>query len=232
MRVLLTRDEGNRVDADGRAAIANNNKADLFISLHANGSPRPTLRGAVIYTLSLDRVGEDARRQSQADRAVLPVFGGGSREVALVEWELAQAAHLDGSNAFAGIVDQKLRTTAGLPSVALQRAPMRNLAGTNMPAVLIEMGYLSNAEEETAAHVERIPERHRPRADRGGRRVPRSSSSRDRSPSSSSASASAMKKKIPRGFGLYVGLAAVLVMGLITAALAWAALAGDPAGAG
>ena len=148
MRVLLTHEEGSRVDADGRAAIANNNKADLFISLHANGSPRPTVRGAVIYTLSLDRVGEDARRQSQADRAVLPLFGGGSRDVALVEWELAQAAHLDGSNAFAGIVDQKLRTTAGLPSVALQRAPMRNLAGTNMPAVLIEMGYLSNADEE------------------------------------------------------------------------------------
>jgi len=148
MRVLLTHEEGNRVDADGRAAIANNNKADLFISLHANGSPRPSVRGAVIYTLSLDRVGEDARRQSRADRAVLPVFGGGSREVAFVEWDLAQAAHLDGSNAFAGIVDQKLRTTAGLPSVALQRAPMRNLAGTNMPAVLIEMGYLSNADEE------------------------------------------------------------------------------------
>ena len=148
MRVLLTHEQGSRVDADGRAAIANNNKADLFISLHANGSPRTTLRGAVIYTLSLDRVGEDARRQSQADRTVLPVFGGGSREVALVEWELAQAAHLDGSNAFAGIVDQKLRTTAGLPSVALQRAPMRNLAGTNMPAVLIEIGYLSNADEE------------------------------------------------------------------------------------
>jgi N-acetylmuramoyl-L-alanine amidase len=148
MRVLLTHEEGTRINADGRAAIANNNKADLFISLHANGSPRPTVRGTVIHTFSLDRVGEDARRQSQADRAVLPVFGGGSREVTLVEWELAQAAHLDGSNAFAGIVDQKLRTTAGLPSVALQRAPMRSLAGANMPAVLIEMGYLSNTEEE------------------------------------------------------------------------------------
>lgn len=148
MRVLLTHDGGSVLDADRRAAIANNNKADLFISLHANGSPRASLRGAVIYTLSLDRVGEDARRQSEADKAVLPVFGGGSREVGLVEWELAQAAHLDGSNAFAGIIDQRLRTTAGLPSVTLQRAPMRNLAGTNMPAVLIEMGYLSNAEEE------------------------------------------------------------------------------------
>jgi N-acetylmuramoyl-L-alanine amidase len=147
MRVLLTREEG-RLDADGRAAIANNNKADLFISLHANGSPVATVRGALIYTLSLDRVGEDARRQSQADRAVLPLFGGGSREVALVEWELAQAAHLDGSNAFAGMVDQKLRTTAGLPAVSLQRAPIRNLAGTNMPAILIEMGYLSSADEE------------------------------------------------------------------------------------
>lgn len=148
MRVLLTHEEGTRVDADGRAAIANNNKADLFISLHANGSLRPSVRGAVILTLSLDRVGEDARRQSQADKAVLPVFGGGAREISLVEWELAQAAHLDGSNAFAGIVDQKLRTTGGLPSVTLQRAPMRTLAGTNMPALLIEMGYLSNPDEE------------------------------------------------------------------------------------
>jgi N-acetylmuramoyl-L-alanine amidase len=148
MRVLLTHEGGGAMDADARAAIANNNKADLFISLHANGSPRATVRGAMIYTLSLDRVGEDARRQSEAAKAVLPVFGGGAREVALVEWELAQAAHLDESNAFAGIVDQKLRTTAGLPSVALQRAPMRNLAGTNMPAVLVEMGYLSNTEDE------------------------------------------------------------------------------------
>ena len=148
MRVLLTHEDDRPITADSRAAIANNNNADLFISLHANGSPRQTARGAVIFTLSLDRFGEDTRRQSQADREVLQVFGGGSREISLVEWELAQAAHLDGSNAFAGILDQKLRTTGGLPSVALQRAPMRNLAGANMPAVLIEMGYLSNPDEE------------------------------------------------------------------------------------
>src|SRR6202035_5398527 len=39
IRVLLTRDEDTKPDADTRAAVANNNKADLFISLHANGSP-------------------------------------------------------------------------------------------------------------------------------------------------------------------------------------------------
>jgi N-acetylmuramoyl-L-alanine amidase len=148
LRVLLTHEDDRRIDADGRAAIANNNKADLLISLHTNGSPRPTTRGAAIYTLSLDRVGEDARRQSESEREVLPLFGGGTRDFSLVEWELAQAAHLDGSNAFAGILDQKLRAIAGLPGVSLLRAPMRNLAGANMPAVLIEMGYLSHPEEE------------------------------------------------------------------------------------
>jgi N-acetylmuramoyl-L-alanine amidase len=148
MRVILTHDADNRIGADARAAIANNNKADLFISLHANGSPRVTTRGAMIFTLGLDRTGEDARRQAQAERAVLPVFGGGSRDVALVEWELAQAAHIDGSNAFAGIIDTRLRAIAGMPSVILQRAPMRDLAGANMPAVLIELGYLSNPDDE------------------------------------------------------------------------------------
>ncbi len=148
MRVLLTHEGDNRIGADARAALANNNKADLFISLHANGSPRPTTRGATIFTLGLDRVGEDARRQAQADSAVLPVFGGGSREVSLVEWELAQARHLDGSNAFAGIVEERMRAVAAMASVALQRVPMRDLAGTNMPAVLIELGYLSNPQDE------------------------------------------------------------------------------------
>jgi N-acetylmuramoyl-L-alanine amidase len=148
IRVLLTHEDDKNIDADGRAAIANNNKADLFISLHANGSPVPAARGASIFSLSLDRFGEDARRHSQADREVLPVYGGGTREISLVEWELAQAAHVEESNAFAAFVEQKLRDSSGLPSIVLQKAPMRGLAGTNMPAVLFEMGYLSNPDEE------------------------------------------------------------------------------------
>ena len=155
IRVIMTRDEDKIADADTRAAIANNNKADLFISLHANASPRAATKGALIYYLSLDRFGEEARRQSQADREELPVYGGGTREFALVDWELAQAAHVQESAAFASLAYQKLRAPATMPSVSVEKAPMRTLAGANMPAVLLEMGYLSNpAEEKTLASAE------------------------------------------------------------------------------
>jgi N-acetylmuramoyl-L-alanine amidase len=155
IRVLLTRDEDTKPDADTRAAVANNNKADLFISLHANGSPRESAQGALIYYLNLDHSGEEARRQSQADREVLSIYGGGSREFALLDWELAQAAHVQESAAFAGLIEQKMRAMANVSAVSVQKAPMRGLTAANMPAVLIEMGYLSNpAEEKTLSSAE------------------------------------------------------------------------------
>ncbi len=150
VRAILTREGDANPDADTRAAIANNNKADLLISLHANGSPRAAVRGAEIYFLDLDRYGEEARRHSEADREVLQVYGGGAREFALVDWELAQAAHVADSTAFAGFVEQHLRGAPRLQRVAVMKGPMRPLAGANMPAVLIEMGYLSNPDEEKA----------------------------------------------------------------------------------
>jgi N-acetylmuramoyl-L-alanine amidase len=149
IRVILTRDDDTKVDADSRAAIANNNKADLFISLHANGSPRSATKGATIYYLSLDRFGEEARRQSQLNGEVLQVYGGGTRQFSLVEWELAQAAHVQDSAALAGLIEQKLHGSANLETVSVQQSGLRALAGANMPAVLLEMGYLSNPEEET-----------------------------------------------------------------------------------
>jgi N-acetylmuramoyl-L-alanine amidase len=54
LRVLLTRDNDDEVTIDRRTELANNNKADLFISLHVNWSSRPAAHGAQIYTLSLE----------------------------------------------------------------------------------------------------------------------------------------------------------------------------------
>jgi N-acetylmuramoyl-L-alanine amidase len=154
LRVLQTRDDDRLIGPDGRAAYANNNKADLFISLHANASRQPAAKGVEIFYLGLDRYGDEARRQAHLEGGVLPVFGGGSREVELVLWDLAQARHVDRSAVLAGIVESQLRSKVEISPLATQQGPMRGLAGVNMPAVLIEMGYLTNPAQERALRSE------------------------------------------------------------------------------
>ena len=67
VRVLLTRDGDQTVPLDQRASLANNNKADLFISLHANASVRPGVSGAEVFFLSLDEYGDEAQRRRAGD---------------------------------------------------------------------------------------------------------------------------------------------------------------------
>ena len=66
IRVLLTRDDDRLVPLDERASIANNNKADLFVSLHANASPRRSARGAEVFYLSLDGFDDEARQLAES----------------------------------------------------------------------------------------------------------------------------------------------------------------------
>ena len=77
VRVILTRDGDQSVGLDERAALANNNKADLFVSLHANASVRQAMSGAEVFYLSLDEYGEEGQRVAHGDSEALPVFGGG-----------------------------------------------------------------------------------------------------------------------------------------------------------
>jgi N-acetylmuramoyl-L-alanine amidase len=148
VRVLLTRDSDQLVPPDQRAALANNNKADLFISLHANASLRPGVAGAEVFYLNLEGYGDKAQRASQAAADALPVVGGGSREIEITPWELAQARYIDQSAAFAKAVEGALRERVPMNPRALQQAPFRVLVGANMPAVLVELGFLTNAQQE------------------------------------------------------------------------------------
>jgi N-acetylmuramoyl-L-alanine amidase len=147
-RVLLTRDGDQSVGLDQRASVANNNKADLFISLHANASVRPTVTGAEVYYLGLEGYGEAAQRAAQAPRDVLPVLGGGTRDIEIIPWELAQARYIDRSAAFARAMEGALRERVPMSARALQQGPFRVLVGANMPAVLVELGFLSNTQQE------------------------------------------------------------------------------------
>jgi len=151
VRVILTRDEDRVVGIDERAAAANNGKADLLISLHANGALSGTPSGAEVFYDRLDREGEAVRQSAAAAAVSLPVVGGGARSIEVVPWDLAQARHVDASAMLAQILEQELRERVPMSPRALQQGPLRLLSAANMPAVLVEMAYLTNGEQEKAA---------------------------------------------------------------------------------
>jgi len=148
VRVLLTRDGDQAVASDQRAALANNNKADLFISLHANASVRPRVAGIEVFYLTLEGYGTEAQRATAGRADSLPVLGGGTRDIEITPWEMAQAPHIAQSTAFARAVEAALHDRVPMSTRPLQQAPLRVLVGANMPAVLVEMGFLTNPQEE------------------------------------------------------------------------------------
>jgi N-acetylmuramoyl-L-alanine amidase len=143
VRVLLTRDGDQAVALDERAALANNNKANLFVSLHANASARSETSGAQMYYLAGDRQGGDGRTVA----ASLPALGGGVRDIELVPWEIAQLRHAGDSALLAGAIAEQMRGRVRLSPQPVVPAPVRVLASANMPAVLVEIGFLSNPDE-------------------------------------------------------------------------------------
>jgi len=150
VRVLLTRDSDDNVAIDRRTSFANNNKADLFLSLHANSSVRPAVRGAQMYTLDLSSYPQQTGLV-EARRRTVPVLGGGTRTLDPMPWDLAQLPFAGEAATLAGMLVQQFGERRvplhGKPAVT---APMRVLVGANMPAVLIELGFLSNAADEKA----------------------------------------------------------------------------------
>jgi len=151
VRVVLTRDDDRAVPLDARAAIANSSKANLFLSLHVNASLASSLTGAEVYHLQLDREGEEARRQAEADAVSLPVLGGRTRQLDLIRWDLAQARHVDESARLASLLAEELGKQVRMSPRGVQKAPLRVLEGADTPAALIEMLYVSNADQEKAA---------------------------------------------------------------------------------
>jgi N-acetylmuramoyl-L-alanine amidase len=150
LRVFLTREDDRTMTLDERSAYANSQKADVFVSIHANAALSPTMRGAEVYYLSMDASDAEARRLAESSGTVLPALGGGTRAIDLIPWDTAQARYLDLSSTLAGLIHQALASRVPMSPRAMHQAPFRVLVGANMPAVLVEMGYLSHPEQERA----------------------------------------------------------------------------------
>jgi N-acetylmuramoyl-L-alanine amidase len=148
MRVFLTREDDRTISHDDRSAFANNHQADLFLSIHANAAVRPHIKGAEVYYLSVERADAEARKRAEDAAVALPALGGGTRAIDLILWETAQSRYLEQSAALASAVQESLRARVEMSPRAVQQAPFRVLVGANMPSALVEIGYVSNPEQE------------------------------------------------------------------------------------
>lgn len=157
VRVILTRASDHFVDLAERAAIANRNRADLFISIHVNAHPKSkTLHGTETYTLGLHKTEgnlEVARRENAVilkEENYEQKYKGFNPNSPLAHIMLAnyQHAFMASSINFAEKVERSFKHNAERRSHGVKQAGFVVLWRTTMPSVLVETGYLTNPDEE------------------------------------------------------------------------------------
>jgi len=148
--VRLTRDGDIDKELEERTAFANNLKADVFISIHANSYRGRGVRGAETFFLSDRATDDDARRVAAIENDALELQGPASGDdgLQMLLWDMAQTAHLQESAVLAEMIQANLNSLGGTTNRGIKQAPFRVLKGANMPAVLVEVGFLSNPDEE------------------------------------------------------------------------------------
>jgi N-acetylmuramoyl-L-alanine amidase len=149
LQVFLTRDRDVEVPLDERTAIANNYKADLFVSIHTNASRARGARGSEVYFLSYQASDEESRRMAQQEGMAEPIaHAPAGSDLALILWDMAQAEHLEESSSLASRIQEELAVVTGSEGRGVKQAPFRVLVGATMPAVLVEVAFISNPDEE------------------------------------------------------------------------------------
>ena len=147
--VDFTREDDNFVPLEERAEMANKMQADLFISIHANSSHARTASGIETYYLSLTadpEALEVAARENAVSQETISELQGLVRKIALNE-------KVDESKEFATRVQAALSKNLAKGKTqrfdrGVKKAPFVVLIGANMPAILAEISFLSNPEEE------------------------------------------------------------------------------------
>lgn len=153
VQVLMTRTDDRFVSLGDRTRFANEKKADLFISIHANSSKNTSPKGAETYYLATAMT-SDARAVEALENKVVELYEGGASArskydgLDFILSDLSQTEHLQSSNELASSVQQNLVAGCQAYDRGVKQANFYVLKGAFMPSVLIELGFLSNAEEE------------------------------------------------------------------------------------
>ncbi len=162
--VVLTRNGDVFLPLRDRFTIARKAGADLFMSLHADSFKTADVRGASVYTLSEKASDKEAEalaaKENKADIIAGIDLGGETAEVSSILIDLARRETMNYSAHFAGLLVKEMDGTVPLRTNTHRFAGFMVLKAPDVPSVLVEMGYLSNAQDAAALsntkHLEKL----------------------------------------------------------------------------
>jgi len=157
--VLLTRTDDSFIPLAERSRIANKANADLFVSLHCNASLSRKLKGFEVYFLSEDSSDPHANAVARTENAPLALEGESSVPPAKLNAllrSLVRNANINESSAMGSLIDKHVAQKLSEPSLGVKQAGFYVLRGAEMPAVLIEAGFLTNPREEKLLQSEKF----------------------------------------------------------------------------
>jgi N-acetylmuramoyl-L-alanine amidase len=147
--VILTRDRDVFIPLEERTAMANAKEADLFLSIHVNAAPNHEAKGIETYVLDLTS-NKDTMRLAAMENAASAKQISDLQSILL---DLMQNSKLNESLKLAGLVHEEMvsglsKKFSAVSNLGVKKAPFVVLIGAQMPAILIEIAFLSNPEEE------------------------------------------------------------------------------------
>lgn len=150
VKVVYTREDDRFIELHERGAIANRAQGDLFVSIHANSASSRSAYGAEVYFLGLTRT-ESALEVMKRENSVVRLeestqIASLSEEDVLI-YELANAANIEASQEIATRMEQQFSERARRRSRGVKQAAFVVLYHASMPALLVELGFISNAQE-------------------------------------------------------------------------------------
>src|SRR5262249_12772173 len=153
VKVLLSRDGDYFVPLRDRTSFANKERADLFVSIHANAHREIASAGVETYFLSSEATDSGARQVAALENSVVQLEKTPARSsrfdaVKAILWDLAQSEFQLESSRLAEVVQDSMTQSLRIPNRGVKQAGFYVLGGAAMPAVLIEIGFVTNPKEE------------------------------------------------------------------------------------
>src|SRR5438093_998731 len=154
LKVRPTGDSANFLTLGDRTSFANRQHADLFVSIHANAHREAAADGVETYFLSSEATDSAARQVAALENSAVQLeqpAGRGAAQADIVKailWDLAQSEFQVESSRLAEVVNDSMTQTLRISSRGVKQAGFYVLGGAAMPAILLEIGFVTNPREE------------------------------------------------------------------------------------